>query len=39
MGYLYESMDRDKESIHTYYQDKGDDGFEEQLLIWRVIDE
>ena len=24
MGYLYEAMDRDKESIHAYYEDKGD---------------
>ena len=25
MGYLYEAMDRAKESIHAYYEDKGDE--------------
>eukprot|EP00253_Pinus_taeda_P009041 PITA_09041 len=39
MGYLYEAMDRAKESIHIYYDDKGDEGFEKQQLIWDVIDE
>jgi hypothetical protein len=39
MGYLYEAMDRAKEAICAYYDDKGDDGFEKRLLIWRVIDE
>jgi hypothetical protein len=34
MGYLYRAMDRAKESICAYYEDKGDDGFEKQLLIW-----
>lgn len=38
MGYLYEAMDRAKESIRAYYEDKGDEGYERQLLIWRVID-
>jgi hypothetical protein len=28
MGYLYEAMDRAKEAIRAYYDDKGDDGFE-----------
>jgi hypothetical protein len=28
MGYLYEAMDRAKESIHAYYEDKGDEGYE-----------
>jgi hypothetical protein len=39
MGYLYEAMDRAKESICAYYDDKGDDGFEKRLLIWRLIDD
>jgi hypothetical protein len=26
MGYLYETMDRAKESIRAYYVDKGDQG-------------
>eukprot|EP00253_Pinus_taeda_P006483 PITA_06483 len=30
MGYLYEAMDRAKEAIHAYYEDKGDKGFEKQ---------
>eukprot|EP00253_Pinus_taeda_P008333 PITA_08333 len=39
MGYLYEAMDRGKESIRAYYGDKGDEGFQRQLLLWGVIDE
>ena len=39
MGYLYEAMDRAKEAIRSYYDDKGDDGFQRQLLLWNVIDE
>eukprot|EP00253_Pinus_taeda_P022828 PITA_22828 len=39
MGYLYEAMDRAKEAIWAYYGDKGDDGFQKQLLLWGVIDE
>ena len=27
MGYLYEAMDRAKEAIQSYYEDKGDEGF------------
>jgi hypothetical protein len=26
MGYLYEAMDRAKEAIHWYYEDKGEEG-------------
>ena len=26
MGYLYEAMDRAKEAIHHYYEDKGEVG-------------
>eukprot|EP00253_Pinus_taeda_P017140 PITA_17140 len=32
-------MDRAKEAIRAYYDDKGDDGFQKQLLLWGVIDE
>eukprot|EP00253_Pinus_taeda_P008482 PITA_08482 len=39
MGYLYEAMDRAKEAIRAYYDDKGDDGFQKKLLLWGVIDE
>eukprot|EP00253_Pinus_taeda_P012462 PITA_12462 len=39
MDYLYEAMDRAKESIRAYYDDKGDEGFQKQLLLWKVIDE
>ena len=39
MGYLYEAMDRAKGSIQTYYDDKGDEGFQKQLLLWEVIHE
>eukprot|EP00253_Pinus_taeda_P026349 PITA_26349 len=39
MGYLYEAVDRAKESIRAYYDDKGDEGFQRQLLLWEVIDE
>ena len=28
MGYLYEAMDRAKEFIRAYYDDKGDEGFQ-----------
>jgi hypothetical protein len=27
MGYLYEAMDRAKEVIYWYYEDKGEKGF------------
>jgi hypothetical protein len=39
MGYLYEAMDRAKEAIRAYYDDKGDDGFQRRLQIWGVIDQ
>ena len=39
MGYLYETMDRAKESICAYYQDMGDQGKERLQMIWGVIDE
>ena len=33
MGYLYEAMDRAKEAIHAYYEDKVDGEYEKWLLI------
>eukprot|EP00253_Pinus_taeda_P006458 PITA_06458 len=39
MDYLYKAMDRAKEAIQASYDDKGDDGFQRQLLLWGVIDE
>jgi len=39
MGYLYEAMDRAKEVVRSYYDDKGDEGFQKQLLLWEVIDD
>jgi hypothetical protein len=39
MGYLYEAMDRAKEDICAYYDDKGNDGFHKRLQIWGVIDQ
>ena len=38
MGYLYEAMDRAKEVIRAYYEDKGDEGLGKHV-IWRVIDD
>jgi hypothetical protein len=39
MGYLYEAMDRTKEAIHQYYEDKGEVGLTKQAQICSVIDE
>jgi hypothetical protein len=39
MGYLYEAMDRAKEAIYRYYEDKGEEGFTRRAEIWSVIDE
>ena len=39
MGYLYEAMDRAKEAINAYYEDKGGEGQAKQQLIWEVIDQ
>jgi hypothetical protein len=30
LGYLYEVVDRAKEDIHRYYEDKGEEGFTKQ---------
>eukprot|EP00253_Pinus_taeda_P022917 PITA_22917 len=32
MGYLYEAMDRAKEAILAYYEDKGDEGFDAEVM-------
>jgi hypothetical protein len=39
MGYVYEAMDRAKESIYSYYEDKEDRGQKRKETIWRVIDD
>ena len=39
MGYLYEAMDRAKETIHHYYEDKGEVGLTRRAELWSVIDE
>jgi hypothetical protein len=39
MGYLYEAMDKAKEAIYMYYEDKGGEGFTRRAEIWSVIDE
>ena len=39
MDYLYEAMDRAKEAIRAYYEDKGDERQAKQQLIWEVIDQ
>ena len=39
MGYLYEAMDKAKEAINAYYEDKGEEGQAKQQLIWEVIDQ
>ena len=38
MGYLYEAMDRTKEAIYRYYDDKGEEGLTKRDQIWGVID-
>ena len=38
-AYLDEATERANESIHSYNDDKGDEGFGKQQLIWGVIDE
>jgi hypothetical protein len=39
MGYLYEAMDRAKEAIYRYYENKGEEGLTKRAQIWGVIDE
>ena len=39
MGYLYEALDRAKEAIYQYYDDKGEEGLTKRAQIWGVIDD
>jgi hypothetical protein len=39
MGYLYEAMDRAKEAIYRYYENKGEEGLTKRAQIWGVMDE
>jgi hypothetical protein len=38
MGYLYEAMDKAKESIWAYYEGKGTPGYNRLMMIWDLID-
>ena len=38
MGYLYEAMDRAKESIQSYYVGKGTLGDNRHMMLWDLID-
>ncbi len=38
MAYLYEAMDREKETIRVYYVDNGTLGFNKHMMLWDVID-
>jgi hypothetical protein len=38
MNYLYEAMDRAKESIQSYYVGKGSHEFHRHMLLWDLID-
>jgi hypothetical protein len=37
MGYLYETMDRAKEAIRSYYVGKGTPEYEKYMMIWGLI--
>jgi hypothetical protein len=39
MGYLYEAMDRAKEAIYQYYENRGEERITKRSQIWGVIDE
>ena len=39
MGYMYEAMDKAEKFIHAHYENKGDEGYENWLLLWRVVDD
>jgi hypothetical protein len=39
MGYLYEVVDRAKEAIYRYYENKGEEVLNKRAQIWGVIDE
>jgi hypothetical protein len=40
MGYLYEAMDRAKEAIKSFYEERylRDDGLDKQMMLWERID-
>jgi hypothetical protein len=38
MGYLYEAMDRDIETIQSYYVGKGTFRYDKYMMIWNFID-
>ena len=38
MGYLYEAMDRDKETIQNYYVGNGTPRHNRHMLLWDLID-
>ena len=38
MGYLYEAMDRAKESIRSYYVGKGTPRHNRHMMLWDLID-
>ena len=38
MGYLYEAMDRTKETIRSYYVGKGTPRHTRYMMIWDLID-
>ena len=38
MGYLYEAMDRAKETIRNFYVGKGTPGHDRHMLLWELID-
>lgn len=37
IGYMYGTMDREKYTIHSYYEDKGEVGYEKQSMIWDYL--
>ena len=38
MGYLYETMDKDKETIQYYHVGKGSPEYNRHMMLWDVID-
>jgi hypothetical protein len=39
MGYLYKAIDRAKQAIYQYYENKGEEGLTKRAQIWGAIDE
>lgn len=37
MAYLYEAMDRIKEAIRVYHENKGSIWLDRQMMLWNVI--